>query len=44
VQFVERLRDDQTFTSAEELAARIALDVRQARVMLKEAAQTGKPT
>ncbi len=44
VQFVERLRDDQTFTSAEELAARIALDVTQARVTLKEAAQTGEPT
>lgn len=37
VQFVERLRDDQTFATAEELAARIAQDVRQARASLREA-------
>lgn len=38
VQFVERLRDDQTFATGEELASRIALDVKQARAMLKKAA------
>ncbi|MGQ0812030.1 MAG: bifunctional riboflavin kinase/FAD synthetase [Nitrospiraceae bacterium] len=39
VQFVERLRGDQTFASAEELSARIDLDVSQARASLRGAAQ-----
>lgn len=39
VQFIERLRGDVTFRSAEELAARIAQDVEQARTCLKRASQ-----
>lgn len=35
VEFVERVRGDQTFDSAEELSARIEVDVRQARQALK---------
>ncbi len=35
VQFVERLRGDLTFETAEELSARIALDVTMAREALK---------
>jgi len=35
VEFVERVRGDQTFDSAEELSARIEVDVRQAREALK---------
>lgn len=39
VQFIERLRGDVTFKSAEELAARIEQDVQQARTCLRRASQ-----
>jgi len=39
VQFIERLRADMIFKSAEDLAARIAQDVEQARTCLKRASQ-----
>jgi FAD synthase len=35
VEFVERLRGDHAFASADELAAQIALDVDRARVSLR---------
>jgi riboflavin kinase/FMN adenylyltransferase len=39
VQFVERLRGDQAFASAEELSARIGLDISLARASLSKASQ-----
>lgn len=42
VQFIERLRGDAAFTSAEELSAQIEQDVRQARTSLRRASQTAE--
>jgi FAD synthase len=39
VEFVERLRGDHAFASADELAAQIAVDVDRARVSLRRFAE-----